>query len=282
MPANTHPGTRLISRITNPTSVFHHLVQLILQKIPFLGSISPDAMVTCLSVLTRLDELVLEFGCRQRLNSQRPAPQTSTLLPVLTKLRFRGLNEYLEDLVARVDAPIHDNLEITFFNQRNLDNSQLTRFISCTEKSKTHDKVLVVFSYKAICVTLQQTRDKALKFRISLRRWPKWRLLSLAQVFSSSFPLIPAVEHLYIIDNSINGAFRDSPDNAEWSEFFRPFNAVKDLYIPPAFMSCIAPALHVRDGVTGVLPALQTLYLEDPPEDTTDSWGDFTEVVTAR
>jgi hypothetical protein len=36
-----------------------HLVHLVLQEIPFFGSISPDAMATCLSVLTRLDELVL-------------------------------------------------------------------------------------------------------------------------------------------------------------------------------------------------------------------------------
>jgi hypothetical protein len=169
--------------------------------------------------------------------------------------------------VARIDAPLLDNLEIAFFYQRNFNTSQLTQFINCTENFKTHDKALVVLSYKAISITLPQTSEGALKLGILLYRRLNWELLSLARICSSSFPLIPAVEHLYIIDGGIRSAFRDSPKKTELSGFFHPFTSVKDLYIPPAFMSRITPALQelVRDGV-GVLPALQTLYLEDPAD----------------
>ena len=265
-----------------------HLVHLVLQGIPFYGYISPDAMATGLSASTRLDKLVIEFAtCRHR-KSQRPPSPTRILLPVLTKLRFKGPNRYLEDLVARIDAPLLDKSEITFFCQRHFDTSQLARFISCTEKFTTHDKALVVFSYSDIFVTLPQTSGGALKLRILLYKSSKYQreLLSLAQICSSFFPLIPAVERLYIVDSWTGNVYLDSPDITEWSEFLRPFTAVKDLYMPPKFMSCIAPALQelVGDGVTGMLPALQTLYLEleDSNEDPTNSRRDFNEIVTAR
>ena len=42
---------------------------------------------------------------------------------------------------------------------------------------------------------------------------------------------------------------------------------MKDLYIPSEFTPRIAPALQelVEEGVTGVLPALHTLFLEEMP-----------------
>jgi hypothetical protein len=253
-----------------------HLVHLVLQGITFSGFLSPDEMVTSISVLTRLDELVIEFDSLRCPKSQRPPPQTRTLLPVLTKLGFKGFNEYLEDLVARIDAPLLDNLEITFFYQQNFNTSQLTQLISRTPKFRTHDEAHVVFSDKDISVTLPQTSDGALKLGI-LCRPSNWELWGLAQVCGSSFPLIPAVEYLYIIDGGIWGAFPDSQDNTEWLEFFHPFTAVKDLYILSAFMPCIAPALQEL-GVTGMFPALRTLYLEDP----TDFQEATAQFVTAR
>ena len=70
-------------------------------------------MVTCLSVLTRLEILVIGFESprsRPDRKSRRPPPPTRTLLPVLTEFHFRGHEKYLEDLVARIDAPLLDNL----------------------------------------------------------------------------------------------------------------------------------------------------------------------------
>ena len=65
-----------------------HLVILRLRYIPHSGYISPEAMVTALSVLTSLEELTLRFqsprSCPDRA-SRRPPPSTRSVLPVLTR-----------------------------------------------------------------------------------------------------------------------------------------------------------------------------------------------------
>ena len=39
------------------------------------------------------------------------------VLPALTRLNFRGITKYLDDLVARLDAPRLGNIEVTFPNE---------------------------------------------------------------------------------------------------------------------------------------------------------------------
>jgi hypothetical protein len=110
-----------------------HLVELVLVDIPYSGFISPNQMVTCLSVLTKLERLEIIFGSpriRPDRNKRSP-PQTRTLLPVLTKLHFEGVRQYLEDLVVQIDAPLLDKLEIS---HRISDIPQLTEFIHRTPR----------------------------------------------------------------------------------------------------------------------------------------------------
>ena len=86
-----------------------HLVHLELWDIPHSGYISPEAMVTGLSAMTRLENLEFEFESPQSRpdrNTRRPPPQTRFLLPVLARFRFSGVSEYLEDFVAWFNAPL--------------------------------------------------------------------------------------------------------------------------------------------------------------------------------
>jgi hypothetical protein len=136
------------------------LAYLCLWRIPYSGYISPEAMVACLSVLTRLEKLYIGFEsplCRPDRGSRRPSPPTRTVLPVLTKLRFKGASEYLEDLVARIDAPLLEKLGITFFHQLMFDTPQLTQFISRTPNLKARDQARVFFSEWEVSITLPQT-----------------------------------------------------------------------------------------------------------------------------
>ena len=98
-------------------------------------------------------------------------------------------------------------------------------------------------------------------------RQSDWRLSSLAQVCSSSFvhALVPTVEQLYIEDGYLPPRGQDDIDNNLWLEVLRPFIAVKSPYISRAFRPRIADALQVLVGgsVTEVLPALQTLFLDE-------------------
>jgi len=180
-----------------------HLVDLQLYHIPHSGYFSPEVMVTVLSMLTRLERLAVGFESPHSFpdqNSRRQPLQTRTLLPVLTRLTFNGAAEYLENLVAQVDAPLLDKLEINFFFQLIFDTLQLTQFISRTPKFKAHDEARVEFSECDVTVKLPRTLNGAFKLGISCDE-SDLQLSSMAQVCSLSFPptLILAVEHLYIL-----------------------------------------------------------------------------------
>jgi hypothetical protein len=91
------------------------LVDLRLMEIPISVFISPDEMVTALSALTRLQLLHLgpEFDeFHPDWESRRLPLPIPTVLPSLIELRFEGIIEYLEDLMARIDAPLLDRLDI--------------------------------------------------------------------------------------------------------------------------------------------------------------------------
>jgi hypothetical protein len=87
-----------------------HLVKLSLYNIPSSGYIPPEAMATALSVLNNLEFLHLDFQHprpRPALETRRPPPPplTRSILPSLTKIKFKGASEYLEEILARIDAP---------------------------------------------------------------------------------------------------------------------------------------------------------------------------------
>jgi hypothetical protein len=116
-----------------------HLVQLHLHLIPHSGYFSPEAMVTALAVLTSLESLTIGFKSPRSLPDQktrRPPPPTRTLLPALKHLCFHGVSEYLDVLVARIDAPLLDELKIFFFHQLIFDTPRLTQFINRIPKFK--------------------------------------------------------------------------------------------------------------------------------------------------
>jgi hypothetical protein len=179
-------------------------------------------------------------------------------------LRFSGVSEYLEDIVAWIDAPLLRKLEITFFYQMIFDTPQLTQIISRTPKFRTHDEARVLFSDGVVWVTIPRTFDEMLKLRILCRK-TDWLLSSLAQVCNSSVPLFPALEHLYLLEDGLWDRQEDF-EYSQWLELLHPFTAVKDFHIASKFIPLIAPALQecVGERVTEVLPALHTLFLGEP------------------
>ena len=242
-----------------------NLVRLDIVSIPHAALFSPMAITAGLSVLTRLESLKIAF------NPPRSNPEWATrrvhlptriLLPALTKLQFFGVCQYLEDLLARIVAPLLDRLDVHFRHQLISDTPHLTRFISRSPKFRAQNEARVVFSNFKLWVALPQTLSSELRLGVECRR-PDWQLPSLTRICSSSFPqaFIPAVEHLYINDISL---YENNLENRQWLDFLRPFPAVKYLYLSRRAVRRIAPALQelVGERVTEVLPALQSLSLE--------------------
>jgi len=248
------------------------LVKISLHKIPHSGYISPEAMVDCLSALTRLADLDLSFlsppSCPNR-KSRRPPPLTRSVLPALRHFGFVGVSEYLEDLVARIDSPLLDSLQIKFFHQLIFDTPQLTRFISRTPGLKTRNEARMVISYSGVSVLVPGVVGRGLRLEISCGP-SDWQLSSLAQVCGSSFPqtLITSLEHLHICHDEYSRLlWQDDIENSQWLELLQPFTALTNLHLSREFTPHIVPALQelVKEKVTEVLPSLQCLYLEEDP-----------------
>jgi hypothetical protein len=244
-----------------------HLVHLDLRGIPHSGYFPPEAIVTSLSVLTRLNDFVIYFESPRSLpdrKSRRLPPRIT--LPVLTSMHFKGASEYFEDLLARIDAPLLHTLTIIFFHQLTFDTPQLTQFINRTPEFRTYDKAQLFLTSRQASVAFAQSFNRGLELGVSCRR-SDWQLSALAQICTRSIPqaLIPALERLYIFENRFWVQQHDH-ENSQWLELFHPFIAVKELYISRTFAPLVAPALQevVAGGsVTEVLPVLQTLFLEE-------------------
>ena len=251
-----------------------HLIHLGLCGIPDSGYISPEALATCLSVLTRLESLEVGLRYFPNRNRRRSASQTRILVPGLTYLSFHGASKYLEDLVSRIDAPLLCNLTVTFFLRRIFDIPQLAQFIYRTPNLKARGDACVNFFDWRSSVIFPQTFGRHLELGFYHPEGMSDRdLSSLAQVcnsLSTHQNLITSVERLYIQCSLVTmewEQWEDDIESGQWLELLRAFISVKDLYISSELTPRIAPALQelVEEGVTGVLPALQTLFLEELP-----------------
>jgi hypothetical protein len=246
-----------------------HLVGLHLGNIPHSGYISPDAAVTALSSLSSLQRLTLEFqsprACPGQASRRLP-PSTRSILLALTYFQFKGVSEYLEDLVAHIDAPLLDKLRITFFNDTAFDIPLFMHFISRTPTSRALQKAHVKLSYGGadLDFSSQRSDDGSLNVKI-LCRGLEWQVSSLEQVCTSCLPSLSMLEDLYIYDEPHSQPdWKDDIERGLWLQLLHPFTAVKNLYLSEKFALRIGPALQelVEGRTTEVLPALQIIFLE--------------------
>ena len=247
-----------------------HLIGLILSDIPHSGYFSPDAMVATLSVLTSLDYLVIEFqsprSCPDPANRRLP-PSARSALPVLAILIFKGVSEYLEDLVARIDAPQLHYLRVTLFNDVVFDTPQFVQFISRTPTSRALDKVYIILRDSAASIRLSSQTSNYMNIDVKiLCRGLNWQLSSLEQVCSSCLPFLSGLEDLRFLENShLSPYLKNNIDNNLWLDLLHPFAAVKNLYLSEEFPPHIGPVFQelVEGRTIEVLPALQKIFLEE-------------------
>ena len=244
-----------------------HLVSLWLLNIPHSGYISPDAMVTCLSMLVSLEQLQLAFESPQSSPDQenrRSPPPTRTVLPALISFSFKGVSEYLEELVTRIDTPQLRQFWTTFFNDIGFDIPKLIQFITLTFDALKDAHV--VFDTDTAWITFQRLAPSFSDVRVEIScRVPNWQLSSLGQIGTSFLLLLSTTENLYIYEYlKTQIVWEDDIENIELLELLFPFTAVKDLYISKQFAPRIAPALRELTGgsTAEVLPTLENLFLE--------------------
>ncbi|KAI9462625.1 hypothetical protein F5148DRAFT_1377126 [Russula earlei] len=225
----------------------HGLVTLFLSKIPSAGYISPEALVAAMSTMTRLETLFLHFlSPRSRPDPESSCPPqiTRSVLPALTWLQFQGVREYLENFLARIDAPLLDNLRVVFFMDIIFDVPQLHRLIGHAQKLKTLDRAMASFFNHSVQFTLSPQAGEA---------DPRHCLC------------LSTLEELEIMDGDPPPYWKDDVESTQWLKLLDPFAAVKKLYLSKQVALRAGYALQElsEDAVAEVLPALQNLFVED-------------------
>jgi len=233
------------------------LVTLHLWNVPHSGYVSPEAIVTCLCPMHNLEDLAIGFESplsRPDRPNQYRHPDTRVVLPALARFHFRGVSEYMEDLVSRIDVPLLDDVKIGFYPTT----PQLPR--SYRKDQGTH--AAVEFFSRHVAFRLEPV---SLSLEVSCRNLD-WQLSSMAQVCHSLLPLLSTLERLDIRDGDSSGPhWQDDVENTQWLEFFHPFSGLKDLYLDKKFAPLVAPALQELDAERGteVLSALQNILAAD-------------------
>ena len=267
------------------------IVTLYLGDLSHSAYISPEEFATCLSVMTRLKHLSLESvpaPSRPDLGNRHSPPSTRIVVSNLTDLIFRGVSEYLEDLVARIDAPRLNLISIEFFDEPVLETLQLVQFIRRTPAFRAFKEVRVCsFNSKVEDKVSLPLSNKQIKLEFS-SRWSGFQITSLMQVCNPSFPVIRDghVECLYIFGNRslpFSAQGRDE-ENPPWLELFRPYIAVQDLYISNDLAPRVVTTLQdlVGERVTKVLPFLRKIYVQDLQESSELVQEAFRRFATAR
>ena len=244
------------------------LVHLHLEYIPHSGFISPEVMATCLSMLTSLELLQLELETRLSRRSypdqesQHSPPPIRAILPALLSFSFGGVNEYLEDLLSRIDAPRLYRLSITYFWGIRFDTPELNQFISRTPIFGPYDEARLIVENCNGLVRLQsylQPSDHGM-VEIKIRSPGSNReVSSLARICTSSLRHLLTMETLYIHEDYYSkSSLKDDIGNPFWLDLLLAFTTVRYLYLSKASALCIAPVLQELT----VLPTLQNIFLE--------------------
>jgi F-box-like len=238
------------------------LVTLSLHNIPRSGYISPEAMVVSLSTLIRLEELDLQFQSprsRAVRETRHPPPLTRVVLPALTGFWIKGDSEYMEDIMSRIDAPLLNNMHITFFNQLGFETPQLRSFISRTGISREPDCARIFFYDGHVTVEPFWTLSLHILCKPS-----DWQLSSLSQLYNSALSPLPILERLEI--HNPQEYWEDDMENIQWLELLRLFPSLKDLVLSWKSLQFVALALNELDGESAmeVLPALQNIVIQGP------------------
>jgi F-box-like len=236
------------------------LVYLQLYRIPYSGYISPETMATGVSTLTKLTWLDINFESEDsRPHTRSPPPLTHAILPALTRFRFQGFSEYLEDFVARINAPLLDDVRVILFRQLEFDLRQLSRFISHTP-ILTYNRAVMHFCRYSVGVSVGPPSGI---FPPSWLRVPcrvvDRQVSSMAQICRHFAIIISGIARLDI-------KFNDYPyltrlPETHFLQLFGLFTALRTLCIVSHKVEYFTMSALRGLVSTEVFPALDDLYL---------------------
>jgi len=182
------------------------LVNLTIRGVPMTGEglLSPDAMITCLSVLTKLRSLTLtvpwQIISSPYSTDQQAHPSALAVLPALNDLSLQGPHHggYLEDLLCQVYAPLLNYGRLEFYNEPMLDTLRVLQFIHRVKVFKWRCKFRVNFFRESWIFTSFRSLVGPAEFTLS---FPCSGLpAQVAMVERVSAQWLPLVSHVEVLE----------------------------------------------------------------------------------
>ena len=243
-----------------------NLTSIELHDIPSTGYISPEAMVVFLSTLTSLGSLIIEFKSP---TSAQPTggpmvPPPRVLIPVLKYFRFKGVSEYLGDMVAQFDTPLLSNLEVVVFNRLNFVIPRLSQFINRTETLKSLNQAELSFDSRFVEIKFFHRYVHNLSLHVPCSESYS-QLSSIVQLCGSPLPLPSSAERLNIHEGLLSPQnWQYDADHKQWPDILQLFPLARELYVSDTIWPLLAPTLtqHTGERTVDVLPMLCDLFLE--------------------
>ena len=167
---------QLLSSSTN-------LIDLQLHQVFFPWQFPPDMLMKALSNLGQLRSLSLHFSSVAYYHRALPPDTERKFLPVLTRLNYQGSMEYLEDTVAKIDAPFLKDIEITFFDYLIVAHSKLSEFIDWIESYRLQFGAHILSSQPYISISIKpRIRQPGAPTCLKLRMPSRLQTSSMAQI----------------------------------------------------------------------------------------------------
>ena len=241
------------------------LSELTLHDISYLGYISPEAMVTGLSALTKLTCLYIGFGAAflpdQIIQHPPLLTRTTAVLPTLKEFLFEGFSEYLEDLLAQIDLPQLEVISVMFLRQHV---SDIRQVISHSRTIGSFNRARILFDHFSVVIQLHQPDGTdPIKFvELGIQEdeaWPAWQVSSITQIGTQLSYLLSSITELDIHSDPDCEVLMD---NTEWLELFHLFSAVQTLRLSGDIQSHVISSLQELTGesIAEALPKLLNLY----------------------
>jgi hypothetical protein len=243
------------------------LVGLSLCDIPHSGYISSNAIVDCLSSLTRLEYLQIELPSSRRppdLTSRRRPPLTPILFPVLGTLFLKGVAEYLDQILNHIEAPHLNYVSTQFFDLPIFDTARISPCVGHTETFEAFDQAYMFFDSFDFKVVLSSRKGRSDgKLLLLSLRWKAsgWKLMELTM---DSWDRSSDPFDLCDLKGFLPPGWTMVTGNTLWLHLVRFFTATEHIYLTQQLASFVAPALQELSGtgVTEVLPILRNIFVE--------------------
>ncbi|KAI9509601.1 hypothetical protein F5148DRAFT_735539 [Russula earlei] len=236
------------------------LVSLVLERVPSRAYFSPDSLIALIRSMPHLHTLSIGFLFtipRPGFGSERlfaSGPMIRVTLPALTQLIYRGVSAYIEALLARIQTPLIQDIDITLFNQLTLRVPSICRFIRDLETFRpTRARIHFAETSAHLVMSLSQPSESPdVSLSVSCPRLD-FQVSAMAQICSClsgadtvAVLLPPVIEELTLgfHQGSPPEEWHDEVDPALWRALFAQFWQARSLRIHVALVGDFERALR--------------------------------------